>query len=41
MPSCLFSLDLHQEVHVPFEFTVHPIRCDRFLLVACDTPAHA
>jgi integrase/recombinase XerD len=34
-------LDLHQEVHVPFEFTVHPIRWDRFPLVASDSHAHA
>jgi integrase/recombinase XerD len=41
VPSCLFSLDLHQEVHVPFEFTVHPIRWDRCPLVASDVQAHA
>jgi integrase/recombinase XerD len=37
----LFSLDLHQELHVPFEFTVHSIRWDRFPLVASDAHAHA
>jgi hypothetical protein len=41
VPSCLFSLDLHQEVHVPFEFTVHPIRWDRCPLVASDAHAYA
>ena len=38
---CLFSLDLHQEVHVPFAFTVHPIRRDRCPLLASDAHAHA
>src|SRR5277367_637733 len=35
----LFSLGLHQEVHLSFEFIVHPIRWERCPLVAADPHA--
>ena len=38
-PSCLFLLDLQQEVYLPFEFVVHPIRWDRCPLAAADPHA--
>ena len=41
VPFRLFSLDLHQEVHMPFEFIVHAIRWDRCPLAASDAHAHA
>jgi integrase/recombinase XerD len=38
-PFCLFSLDLHQEVLLSFDFVVHPIRWERCPLVAADLHA--
>lgn len=35
----LFSLGLHQEVHLSFEFIVHPIRWERYPLVTADPHA--
>lgn len=37
----LFSLDLHQEVLLSFEFAVHPIRWDRCPLVGADLHARS
>jgi hypothetical protein len=37
----LFFWDLHQEVHLPSDFVVHPIRWDRCPLVAADLDARA
>jgi integrase/recombinase XerD len=41
-PSCyLFFLDLHQEVHLSFEFVVFPIRWERCPLVGADLHARS